>query len=339
MNSSEQNIPTPVPQPQGEDGPVQQPEAGGCQGSRMREDGPGGSAGQAEDGGRPEALAGEGGEAPCGPEGPAAPCETDGPGGTGDGLPGDGPGGDGAPCGPEGGYAALETGGNCGLAAEGGSGAVGDSAAAAGAGGGCGPGGAHGGYGPIGGSGSSGAAPAWGGAPSADGGGFQGGSGWAGGGREAPDGRRDAGPGASSCAYDGYAYGRNPRHHNIDLGRRGEDAACAFLERKGFEILARNYRCAAGEADIIAEYWEGCCREVHFIEVKTRTSTFNGFPEEAVDAKKRDRYERISEIYLSNFGRGEARITFDIITILVTGEHSAYLRMHSNVLANDCAGR
>ncbi len=146
----------------------------------------------------------------------------------------------------------------------------------------------------------------------------------------------DTETGVSNCSYDGYAYGKEGNHHNIDLGKRGEDAAAAFLQRKGFEILARNYTCPAGEADIVAEYWDGDCRELHFVEVKTRTSTFNGFPEEAVDAKKRDRYERISEIYLSNFGRGEARVTFDIISILVTGEHSAYLRMHCNVLASDC---
>lgn len=147
----------------------------------------------------------------------------------------------------------------------------------------------------------------------------------------------DQAAGVSACSYDSYGYGHDPSHHNLDLGKRGEDAAAAFLVRRGFNILARNYQCAAGEADIVAEFWDGAERELHFVEVKTRTSTYNGFPEEAVDERKRRRYERISEIYLSNFGQGEMRVTFDIISILVTGEHSAYLRMHSNVLANDCA--
>ena len=41
--------------------------------------------------------------------------------------------------------------------------------------------------------------------------------------------------------------------HNIELGRRGEEAAARFLEKRGFEILERNWTCSAGEADIIAQ--------------------------------------------------------------------------------------
>ena len=36
------------------------------------------------------------------------------------------------------------------------------------------------------------------------------------------------------------------------LGKKGEDAACAYLERKGYVICRRNYRCRYGEIDIIA---------------------------------------------------------------------------------------
>ena len=37
-----------------------------------------------------------------------------------------------------------------------------------------------------------------------------------------------------------------------DFGRRGEDAACAYLLRHGYSIIERNYRCRRGEIDIIA---------------------------------------------------------------------------------------
>lgn len=40
---------------------------------------------------------------------------------------------------------------------------------------------------------------------------------------------------------------------NKDLGRKGEAVAASFLERHGCRIVARNYRCRAGEIDIIAE--------------------------------------------------------------------------------------
>lgn len=126
--------------------------------------------------------------------------------------------------------------------------------------------------------------------------------------------------------------------HNRELGQRGERAAAVFLERKGFEILERNWVCHAGEADIIAKYHTADdMPEIHFIEVKTRASTCKGFPEEAVDVRKRRKYEGIAEMYLRDHGDlGYARITFDIISLLVTGERSAFLRMHSNVLVNDC---
>ena len=37
-----------------------------------------------------------------------------------------------------------------------------------------------------------------------------------------------------------------------ELGARGEDAAAAYLERNGMEILERRWRCKAGEVDIVA---------------------------------------------------------------------------------------
>lgn len=122
-------------------------------------------------------------------------------------------------------------------------------------------------------------------------------------------------------------------HHNIELGRRGEDAAAAFLVRHGFDIIERNWQCSAGEADIIASD----AHALHFIEVKTRMSEAKGFPAEAVDAEKRHRYERIAELFLRSFeDRYDTRITFDVISILVTGRDRAFLRMHRDVFANDC---
>lgn len=48
------------------------------------------------------------------------------------------------------------------------------------------------------------------------------------------------------------------------LGKKGEDAACAYLERKGYVICRRNYRCRYGEIDIIAAKGG----ELSFVEVK-----------------------------------------------------------------------
>ena len=120
----------------------------------------------------------------------------------------------------------------------------------------------------------------------------------------------------------------------IELGRRGEEAAAQFLEREGMEIIARNFTCKAGEADIVALDEDA----LHFIEVKTRKSAAKGFPEEAVTKEKRRRYECIAEMFLREYDGFETRITFDIISIIVTGPDQAYLRFHRNVLSSDCRG-
>lgn len=58
------------------------------------------------------------------------------------------------------------------------------------------------------------------------------------------------------------------------LGKKGEDAACAYLERKGYVICRRNYRCRYGEIDIIAAK----SGELSFVEVKTRRNLNFGCP-------------------------------------------------------------
>jgi putative endonuclease len=69
---------------------------------------------------------------------------------------------------------------------------------------------------------------------------------------------------------------------NIDLGRRGEDEAAAYLTALGYRIVDRNWRCASGEIDIVAID----DRELVVVEVKTRRSRAYGDPLEAVDDRK-----------------------------------------------------
>jgi putative endonuclease len=54
--------------------------------------------------------------------------------------------------------------------------------------------------------------------------------------------------------------------HRSDLGRRGEDVAAAYLERRGLRILGRNVQVSRGEIDLVA--LEGGC--LVFVEVKSR---------------------------------------------------------------------
>lgn len=117
--------------------------------------------------------------------------------------------------------------------------------------------------------------------------------------------------------------------HNLELGRRGEEAAARFLERRGMDILERNWKCIAGEADIIARDEDA----LHFVEVKTRSSIAQGFPSEAVGPEKRERYERIAAAYLATCEFTGIAVMFDIISIVVTGPNRAFLRFHRNAFA------
>ena len=117
-----------------------------------------------------------------------------------------------------------------------------------------------------------------------------------------------------------------------ELGERGEFFACTYLERQGIQVLDRNWRCKAGEADIIAIEDD----DVVFLEVKTRRmNTETGLPEDAITAAKRKRYERIAESYLFHHDLPSARIRFDVIAISVSDDGKALLRHHRDAF---CCG-
>lgn len=116
-----------------------------------------------------------------------------------------------------------------------------------------------------------------------------------------------------------------------ELGRKGERAAVRFLKNRGYEILETNWVCFAGEADIIALDGSTLC----FVEVKARTGVQKGFPSEAVNAKKRDRYEKIAACYLQTYHKTELSVRFDVISILVLSDNHAFLRLHTNAFSCD----
>ncbi|MDR1422036.1 MAG: YraN family protein [Coriobacteriales bacterium] len=112
------------------------------------------------------------------------------------------------------------------------------------------------------------------------------------------------------------------------LGKLGEEIACWYLEQEGLRIIERNWRCAAGEADIIAHEED----EIVFVEVKTRSDIEKGLPEDAITAAKRQRYERIAMYYLMEKNPSSARIRFDVIAILRKENHNL-LRHHRDAFS------
>ena len=67
-----------------------------------------------------------------------------------------------------------------------------------------------------------------------------------------------------------------------EIGRWGEQEASDYLFQKGYTILGRNIRTPHGEIDILALKDQ----ILIFVEVKTRTSTAFGNPENSIDARK-----------------------------------------------------
>jgi len=108
--------------------------------------------------------------------------------------------------------------------------------------------------------------------------------------------------------------------HN-ELGHRGEAIAKAHLEAAGYEILDENWTFGKAEVDLIA-YKD---QTIIFTEVKTRTGTGFGQPEDFVDNRKQKLLAQAADeyIYLMNH-KGDAR--FDIIAILFTPQNTYTLK-------------
>ena len=98
--------------------------------------------------------------------------------------------------------------------------------------------------------------------------------------------------------------------HN-ELGKKGESLALIFLKNKGYTILAQNWRYGRAEVDIIAQVED----IIVFVEVKTRSTDYFGYPEESVTAHKQQLMANAAEGYFDEF-EIEAEVRFDIIAII-----------------------
>lgn len=98
---------------------------------------------------------------------------------------------------------------------------------------------------------------------------------------------------------------------NKQIGRKGEQLALKFLKSRNYEILEQNFRVKQGEIDIIAEYGQ----KVVFIEVKTRTGTTYGLPQESVTKQKLQRLKKLARIYMSKHDYQNKCFRIDIISI------------------------
>lgn len=96
------------------------------------------------------------------------------------------------------------------------------------------------------------------------------------------------------------------------LGRAGEKLAAEFLERQGLAVLARNWRCAQGELDIIAT--DG--QQAIFCEVKTRSGVDYGAPLDAIGPNKVRRLRELARAWLAERELTGSPVRFDVISII-----------------------
>jgi len=107
--------------------------------------------------------------------------------------------------------------------------------------------------------------------------------------------------------------GVSHRNRGIALGHRGEDWAAEWYVDNGYEIVARNWRCAEGEIDLLCTQVNppGCLTLI-ICEVKARTSNTRGHPLEAVTAAKQRRLRRLATAYLQSQNVYYDHLRFDV---------------------------
>ncbi|MEK9629278.1 MAG: YraN family protein [Nitrospinota bacterium] len=104
----------------------------------------------------------------------------------------------------------------------------------------------------------------------------------------------------------------------LKLGREGEEAAVAYLKKKGYRILETNFRSKLGEIDIIAEK----DTTVVFIEVKSRLDHQFGHPFNAITPAKQKKIIQVAQTYLVKHRLVENKARFDVIGLTIDPQNS-----------------
>ena len=110
----------------------------------------------------------------------------------------------------------------------------------------------------------------------------------------------------------------------------GEELAALELARRGWRIVATNYRCRQGEIDIVAEEPTQGGKTLVFVEVKTRRGTAHGSPIEAVTPRKQAKIIAVAQVYLAERRPNETdlRCRFDIAEVVFTPGGYAKVILH-----------
>ena len=104
----------------------------------------------------------------------------------------------------------------------------------------------------------------------------------------------------------------------LELGRRGEELALRKIKRLGYICIARNYRCALGEVDLIAKDGD----TLVFIETKTRKGASLAYAKEAIDARKRRQLSKVALAFMKANNCCEVKSRFDVVAVSLQGKQA-----------------
>jgi len=124
------------------------------------------------------------------------------------------------------------------------------------------------------------------------------------------------------------------------LGQRGEAYAQAFLEQRGYRIVAANFTLPVGrnlrgaivtaEIDLVAYDGPILC----FVEVKTRSSDWFAPPQVNIDRRKQRQVARAARAYRRTFGLEDDPYRFDVVTVVLPASDSAGSGLQIELLPN-----
>ena len=97
-----------------------------------------------------------------------------------------------------------------------------------------------------------------------------------------------------------------------ELGAWGEDRAAEYLQNAGYRVLRRNFRCRAGEIDLIVQRGD----TLVFVEVKLRKNSLHGEAREFVTVSKQRKIRTAASYFLAGNSRvQDLQPRFDVIEI------------------------
>ena len=111
-----------------------------------------------------------------------------------------------------------------------------------------------------------------------------------------------------------------------ELGRRGEDAAAAYLRGLGYRIVGRRERVLRGDIDIVA--LDG--RTVVFVEVRTRSDTQHGHPAETVGHVKQRRMAELATAYIRRHRLEDCSVRLDVVAVTFPPAGQAVVEHYQN---------